>query len=482
VATKGLYTLTVTDNTVDLSQLRRPGQRGTRTRAPAGRISTRTPGRSPCTHSTSSRGPQDAAVTSSPRLLTDVGPRTPRVTDHHHRGPPSGSPAGALAVLRRPRSPTTTIRPPHAGPAPSTPVRVLSRPRGQDAGALAACANARPRSSPSRAGREAAGGEGRRRPARAPESRGSSGRGRRPPTGAPASTTSSRARSRTSTPRFQTMRATTCGARAAGTATACPSRSPSSSSLGLHNKLDIEAYGIAEFNAKCRASVFTFLEDWNRLTERIGFWVDLDERLSHSRLRLHRVGLVGAADDRRQGPALRGPQGRPLLPRAAALRSPATSWRSATATSVVDPSVYVRFPVARPTAEPLQAGDELQGVWTTTPWTLVSNAAVAVDPELTYVRAKTGALEAPVRPLPRRRRARPARRRRPHPRPLPRRPRSTASATRRRSTTSRARSTGSAGHRVLARRLRQPPRRPPGSSTPPSPSARTISAWAPSTG
>src|SRR4029079_7378724 len=44
---------------------------------------------------------------------------------------------------------------------------------------------------------------------------------------------------------------------------------------------------------------------------------------------------------------------------------------------------------------PLQAGDELL-VWTTTPWTLVSNAAVAVDPELTYVRAKTGALEAPV--------------------------------------------------------------------------------------
>ena len=58
---------------------------------------------------------------------------------------------------------------------------------------------------------------------------------------------------------------------------------------------------------------------------------------------------------------------------------------------VVDPSVYVRFPVAED-GGPLQAGDELL-VWTTTPWTLVSNAAVAVDPELTYVRAKTGALE-----------------------------------------------------------------------------------------
>ena len=61
---------------------------------------------------------------------------------------------------------------------------------------------------------------------------------------------------------------------------------------------------------------------------------------------------------------------------------------------VEDPSVYVRFKVKRD-GGPLQAGDELL-IWTTTPWTLVSNAAVAVDPELVYVRAKTGALEAPV--------------------------------------------------------------------------------------
>ena len=53
---------------------------------------------------------------------------------------------------------------------------------------------------------------------------------------------------------------------------------------------------------------------------------------------------------------------------------------------VVDPSIYVRFPVAHPRG-PLQDGDALL-VWTTTPWTLVSNAAVAMDPDLTYVRAR----------------------------------------------------------------------------------------------
>ncbi len=47
--------------------------------------------------------------------------------------------------------------------------------------------------------------------------------------------------------------------------------------LGISSKAEIEAYGIAEFNQRCRESVFTFLEDWDRLTERIGFWVDLDD-------------------------------------------------------------------------------------------------------------------------------------------------------------------------------------------------------------
>ncbi|KKK93657.1 hypothetical protein LCGC14_2690700 [marine sediment metagenome] len=47
--------------------------------------------------------------------------------------------------------------------------------------------------------------------------------------------------------------------------------------LGLSSKAEIERYGIAEFNRKCRESVFSYVEDWNRLTERIGFWIDLDD-------------------------------------------------------------------------------------------------------------------------------------------------------------------------------------------------------------
>ena len=83
--------------------------------------------------------------------------------------------------------------------------------------------------------------------------------------------------------------------------------------LGFTSKEDIERYGIAEFNAKCREAVLEHLEDWRALTERIAYWVDLDEAYYTFDPGLHRVGLVGAQDDVGPRPALRGPQGRALL-------------------------------------------------------------------------------------------------------------------------------------------------------------------------
>ncbi|HEY6761130.1 MAG TPA: isoleucine--tRNA ligase [Baekduia sp.] len=162
--------------------------------------------------------------------------------------------------------------------------------------------------------------------------------------------------------------------------------------LGLHNKHEIEAYGIAEFNKKCRESVFEYLEDWNRLTERIGFWVDLDNAyrtLDAGYIESVWWALRQIAD---KDLLYEGHKVVPYCPRCGTALSShelALGYKD-----VVDPSVYVRFPVVED-GGPLQAGDELL-VWTTTPWTLVSNAAVAVDPELTYVRAKPGALERPV--------------------------------------------------------------------------------------
>src|SRR3954451_1310363 len=162
--------------------------------------------------------------------------------------------------------------------------------------------------------------------------------------------------------------------------------------LGFTNKEDIERYGIAEFNAKCRESVFTYLEDWNALTERIGFWLDLDDAyrtLDAGYIESVWWALRQISD---KGLLYEGHKVVPYCPgcgTALSSHEVALGYRD-----VVDPSVYVRFPVAED-GGPLQAGDELL-IWTTTPWTLVSNAAVAVDPELTYVRAKTSRLGAPV--------------------------------------------------------------------------------------
>src|SRR4029079_3067117 len=162
--------------------------------------------------------------------------------------------------------------------------------------------------------------------------------------------------------------------------------------LGFNSKADIDAYGIAEFNAKCRESVFEFLEDWNALTERIGFWIDLEDAsrtLDPSYIESVWWALRTISD---KGLLYEGHKVVPYCPRCGTALSShevALGYKD-----VEDPSIYVRFAVAED-GGPVQAGDELL-IWTTTPWTLVSNAAVAVDPELQYVRAKAGALDAPV--------------------------------------------------------------------------------------
>src|SRR5215211_8140670 len=77
-------------------------------------------------------------------------------------------------------------------------------------------------------------------------------------------------------PRYQTMLGRYVERKGGWDCHGLPVETQVEKKLGFNSKADIEAYGIAEFNAKCRESVFEYLEDWNALTERIGFWVDLD--------------------------------------------------------------------------------------------------------------------------------------------------------------------------------------------------------------
>jgi isoleucyl-tRNA synthetase len=183
--------------------------------------------------------------------------------------------------------------------------------------------------------------------------------------------------------------------------------------LGLKSKADIEQYGIGPFNAKCRESVFTYLQEWNRLTERIGFWIDLEH--AYRTLDASYVESVwwALATIHARGLLYEGHRVVPYCYRCGTALSShevALGYRD-----VVDPSVYVRLPVNVLTPEelegaarlvqqpggpilmspqppdpqsPLQAGDALL-IWTTTPWTLPGNVAVAVGAQIEYVRART---------------------------------------------------------------------------------------------
>src|SRR5919107_1142928 len=189
-------------------------------------------------------------------------------------------------------------------------------------------------------------------------------------------------------PRFKTMRGFYVERKGGWDCHGLPVEIAVEQQLGIKTKAEIEAYGIAEFNAKCRESVFEFLEDWNALTERIGFWVDLDG--AYRTLDPSYIDSVWWALRQiyEKGLLYEGHKVVPYCPRCGTALSSHELGQPGGYRDVVDPSIYVRLPVAED-GGPLQAGDELL-VWTTTPWTLVSNAAVAVDPELTYVRSTEG--------------------------------------------------------------------------------------------
>jgi isoleucyl-tRNA synthetase len=156
--------------------------------------------------------------------------------------------------------------------------------------------------------------------------------------------------------------------------------------LGISSKQEIEEYGIAEFNARCRESVFEYVEEWNRLTERIGFWIDLDDpyvTLENDYIESVWWSLRRLWDERR---LYEGHKVVPYCPRCGTALSShevALGYED-----VEDPSIYVRFPLL---GEDGTAPDgESLLVWTTTPWTLPGNVAVAVAPEVAYVRARVG--------------------------------------------------------------------------------------------
>jgi isoleucyl-tRNA synthetase len=150
--------------------------------------------------------------------------------------------------------------------------------------------------------------------------------------------------------------------------------------LGISGKPDIEKLGIAKFNEVCRESVLTYTEEWERFSARIGYWLDY----SRPYVTFHPAYIESIwwslKEIAGRGLIYRGHKILPYCPRCGTGLSShevALGYRD-----IKDPSLHFTVPVIGESGEP--DGRELL-VWTTTPWTVVSNVAIAVHPELEYV-------------------------------------------------------------------------------------------------
>jgi len=180
-------------------------------------------------------------------------------------------------------------------------------------------------------------------------------------------------------PRFQTMKGKQVIRKAGWDCHGLPVEIAVEKELGFTGKADIEKFGVAAFNDKCRESVQRHVNEFTDMTKRMGFWVDFEdaywtmspsyiESVWWSLQQIWQKGLL--AQDHRVAP---------YCPRCGTGLSDhelAQGYET-----IQDPSVFVRFPATSGKLAELKA---TLLVWTTTPWTLVANTAVAVNPKVTY--------------------------------------------------------------------------------------------------
>ncbi len=181
-------------------------------------------------------------------------------------------------------------------------------------------------------------------------------------------------------PRFRTMQGNYVARKGGWDCHGLPVEVEIERELGLTSKHQIEDFGIEAFNQRCRDSVHRYVEDWGTLTSRIGMWLDtanaywtLDNTYIETVWWLfHRMW--------EQGDIYEGDKVVPYCGRCGTALSSHELGQPGAYVDVTEPSVYVRFPV-------VDADFDLL-VWTTTPWTLISNVAAAVGPDVDYVRVR----------------------------------------------------------------------------------------------
>ncbi len=185
-------------------------------------------------------------------------------------------------------------------------------------------------------------------------------------------------------PRYKAMRGYHVPRRAGWDTHGLPVEIEVEKELGLKSKPEIETYGIAAFNAKAKASVWKYKEEWERLTERVGFWLDIEHPyITYDNAYVEKLwGVVKKVDER--GLLYKGHK---VVPWCARCGTALSSHELAQGyKEVTDTAAYVRFEIRSPKFETKTS----IVAWTTTPWTLLGNVALAINPAHTFVAVKDG--------------------------------------------------------------------------------------------
>ena len=180
-------------------------------------------------------------------------------------------------------------------------------------------------------------------------------------------------------PRFQTMKGKQVIRKAGWDCHGLPVEIAVEKELGFTGKADIEKFGVAAFNDKCRQSVQRHVDEFTDMTKRMGFWVDFDEAYWTMSPEYIESVWWSLQQIWKKGLLVQDHRVAPYCPRCGTGLSDhelAQGYET-----IKDPSVYVRFPATSGKLAELKAS---LLVWTTTPWTLVSNTAVAVNPKVEY--------------------------------------------------------------------------------------------------
>ena len=180
-------------------------------------------------------------------------------------------------------------------------------------------------------------------------------------------------------PRFQTMKGKQVIRKAGWDCHGLPVEIAVEKELGFTGKADIEKFGVAAFNDKCRESVQRHVDEFTDMTKRMGFWVDFDE--AYWTMSPEYVESVWWSLQQiwKKGLLVQDHRVAPYCPRCGTGLSDhelAQGYET-----IKDPSVFVRFPATSGKLAELNAAFL---VWTTTPWTLIANTAIAVNPKVEY--------------------------------------------------------------------------------------------------